>query len=88
MLEKIKAFIAEAQKYAKAIVATVGGLLLLAADLSQQFGVTVIPADWQPYINFGIVVLTAFATWRIPNAGFVADPYANGAGTLPRESGE
>jgi len=88
MLEKIKAAIAEAQKYAKAIVAGVGAVLIAVSDLSTTFGIEIIPADVQPYITFGLAILTAFATWAVPNAGFVADPYANGAGTLPRESGE
>ena len=67
MLDRIRTLIIRAQQYAKAIVAAAGTLLLATADLSQQLGVSIIPADWQPYINFGIVILTAFATWRVPN---------------------
>lgn len=67
MLDKIREFIIRAQQYSKAIVAAAGTLLLATADLSQTLGVTIVPADWQPYINFGIVILTAFATWRVPN---------------------
>lgn len=68
MLEKIEAFIAEAQKYAKAIVAGVGAVLIAVSDLSDTFGVVIVPADVQPYITFGLAVLTAFATWAVPNA--------------------
>jgi len=67
MLDQITRAIHKAQEYAKAIVAGVGGLLLIAADIAQQLDITVIPDEWQPYINLGIVALTAFSTWRIPN---------------------
>jgi len=83
MLDKIKAFIGEAQKYAKAIVAGVGAVLIAVADLSDSFGIVIVPAEVQPYITFGLAVLTAFATWAVPNAGVVADPYSNGLGDLP-----
>lgn len=83
MLEKIKAAIAEAQKYAKAIVAGVGAVLIAVSDLSTTFGIDIIPADVQPYITFGLAILTAFATWAVPNAGFVANPYSEGLGNLP-----
>jgi hypothetical protein len=68
MLEKIEAFIAEAQKYAKAIVAGAGAVLIAVADLSNTFGIVIVPADAQPYITFGLAILTAFATWAVPNA--------------------
>ena len=87
MLDKIKAFIGEAQKYAKAIVAGVGAVLIAVADLSDTFGLVIVPADVQPYITFGLAILTAFATWAVPNAGVVADPYNNGLGDLPVSEG-
>lgn len=68
MLDKIKAFIGEAQKYAKAIVAGAGAVLIAVADLSDSFGIVIVPADVQPYITFALAVLTAFATWAVPNA--------------------
>jgi len=88
MLEKIKAFIGEAQKYAKAIVAGTGTLLTALTALSTDLGVTIIPADVVPYVTFGLFVLTSFATWRVPNAGFVADPYSEGLGDLPSGTAE
>ena len=67
MFEKIRQFIAVAQQYAKAIVAGAGSLLVALAGLSDTLGITVIPAEVQPWITFGLGVLTAFATWAIPN---------------------
>lgn len=51
--------IRRAQAYAKSIVAAVGSIVTAAS--------TLIPADWQPYITFGLAILTAFATYQIPN---------------------
>ncbi len=79
MLDKIKAGIKKAQEYAKAIVAGVGTLLTAASSLSDQLGVTIIPAEAQPWITFALAVLTAFATWAVPNANFVYEPLENGA---------
>jgi len=79
MLDQIKAGIKKAQEYAKAIVAGVGTLLTAAASLSTDLGVTIIPDEAQPWITFGLAVLTAFATWAVPNAGFAYKPAENGA---------
>ena len=67
MLEKIIGFIKKSQEYAKAIVAGVGSLLVALTSLQAQLGLNLIPADWQPYITFGIAILTAYATWQVPN---------------------
>jgi hypothetical protein len=79
-MQSIIAFIKKAQAYAKAIVAGAGTILVAVAGLSEDFGITIIPAEAQPWITFGLAVLTAFATWAVPNAGFVYDPVENGLG--------
>ena len=67
MLDKITAKIAQLQTYAKAIVAGAGTLLTAVSGLSDDLGITIIPAEAQPYITFGLFVLTSFATWAVPN---------------------
>ena len=85
MLEKIRAALVTAQQYAKAIVAGVGTILVAVSGLSEDFGITILPAEVQPWITFGLAVLTAFATWRVPNAGFVHEPVENGLGGVAPE---
>ncbi len=80
MLDRIRTIILKAQEYAKAIVAAIGTLLTAASSLSADLGVTIIPAEVQPWITFVLAVLTAFATWAVPNAGFVYKPVENGLG--------
>lgn len=48
------------QTYAKAIVAFVGAILTA--------GSTFIPTDYQPYISFGLAILTFIATYQVTNA--------------------
>lgn len=67
MLDQIIAFIRKAQEYAKAIVAAVGTVIVAATSLSDDLGVTIIPAEAVPYVTFAVAVLTAFSTWAVPN---------------------
>ena len=67
MIEQITDFIVNAQRFAKAIVAGAGTLLVAASGLSTDLGVTIIPAEAAPYITFALAVLTAFSTWAVPN---------------------
>ena len=67
MLDRIRQFIIDAQAYAKAIVAGAGTILTALAGLSNDFGVEILPAEAQPWITFALAILTAFATWRVPN---------------------
>lgn len=66
-MESITSFISKAQAYAKAIVAGVGTLLVAVSGLSTDFGVVILPVEVQPWITFGLAVLTSFATWAVPN---------------------
>lgn len=59
--------IKKAQGYAKAIVATVGSVLVAISGLSADLGVSLVPAEAQEWVTFGLVVLTAFSTWAVPN---------------------
>lgn len=52
MIEKIKSA-------AKMLAALIGALLTA--------GSTLIPAEWSPYLSLGLAVLTAIATFAIPN---------------------
>lgn len=67
MLDRLIALIRKGQEYAKAIVAAVGTLLTAATALSDDLGVTLIPADAVPYVTFVLFVLTSFTTWAVPN---------------------
>jgi hypothetical protein len=84
-METIIAFIKKAQAYAKAIVAGAGTILVAVSGLSEDFGITIIPVEAQPWITFTLAVLTAFATWAVPNAGFVDSPADNGLGGVAPE---
>ena len=55
------------QTYAKAIVATVGSLLVAAVSLQDDLGIAFISDEGQKMVTFFLVVLTAFSTWAIPN---------------------
>jgi hypothetical protein len=48
------------QQYAKAIVALVGAILTA--------GAFALPDEAQPWVGLGLAILTAIATYRIPNA--------------------
>ena len=67
MLDQIRSFIVKAQAYAKAIVAGAGTVLVAVAGLSDQLGITIIPVEAAPWVTFALTVLTAFATWAVPN---------------------
>jgi hypothetical protein len=67
MMDKLRGWILTAQQYAKAIVAGVGTLLVAVSGLSGELGLNLVPAEVQPWISFGLAVLTAFATWAVPN---------------------
>lgn len=49
-------------KYAKAYAALVGSVL---TALSATTGV--VPEDWKPWVAFALAVVTAIATFQIPN---------------------
>jgi hypothetical protein len=68
MFAKFYALVKRIPEIAKAIVATVGGILTASAALSTELGITIIPADWVPWITWGLAILTGIATWRVPNA--------------------
>lgn len=53
---------------AKSIVAGVGGILTALTGLEATAHLNLIPTDWQPYITFGLAVLTGIAAWKVPNA--------------------
>jgi hypothetical protein len=67
MLEKLRGFIFTCQQYAKAIVAGVGTVLVAVSGLSGDLGLNLLPVEAQPWISFSLAVLTAFATWAVPN---------------------
>ena len=67
MLDKFRALIVRAQVYAKAIVPGAGTVLVAVAGLSDQLGIAIIPAEATPWVTFALTVLTAFATWAVPN---------------------
>ncbi len=60
-------FIAHAQRYAKAIVAGVGSVLIAATSISADLGVEFIPAEAHGWVVFGLAALTSFSTWAVPN---------------------
>jgi uncharacterized membrane protein (DUF441 family) len=49
-------------KYAKAYAALIGSIL---TALSATTGI--LPDAWQPYVTFALVIVTAFATFQVPN---------------------
>ena len=56
-----------AQRYAKAIVAGVGSVLIALTGASTDLGITLIPAEAQAWVTFALAALTAFSTWAVPN---------------------
>ena len=66
-MDKLREWILTAQQYAKAIVAGVGTVLVAVSGLSSDLGLDLVPAEVQPWLSFGLAVLTAFATWAVPN---------------------
>ncbi|WIA95792.1 hypothetical protein [Curtobacterium sp. MCBA15_004] len=60
------------QKYAKAIVALIGSVLTA--------GVFVLPVEAQPWVGLGLAVLTAAATYQVPNKGAPTDALVQGDG--------
>lgn len=68
MFKKFVALVKRIPEIAKAIVAGAGGVLTALSALQATLGINVIPADWQPWITFGLAILTGLATWRVPNA--------------------
>jgi len=59
--------IKHAQRYAKAIVAGVGSVLIALTGASTDLGVALISNETQAAVAFGIAALTAFSTWAVPN---------------------
>lgn len=57
----------KAQTYAKAIVASVGSVLVAIVGLGEDLGVNLIAPELQAIAAFILVALTAFSTWAIPN---------------------
>jgi len=57
----------QAQKYAKAIVAGVGSILVALSSVGTELGVTLVPAESQAWVTFALAALTAFSTWAVPN---------------------
>jgi hypothetical protein len=53
-------------KYAKAIVAFIGSLLLVLNTVSHDFG-SFLPATWSTVLNVVIGVLTVATTYLVPN---------------------
>jgi hypothetical protein len=60
-------YIKQAQKYAKAIVAGVGSVLVALSGMSADLGVALVAAETQATITFVLAALTAFSTWAVPN---------------------
>jgi hypothetical protein len=60
-------YIKQAQKYAKAIVAGVGSVLVALSGMSADLGVALVAAETQAAITFVLAALTAFSTWAVPN---------------------
>jgi len=67
MMETVRNWIHAGQKYAKAIVAGVGSVLVALTSLSDSLGVAIIPADVKEWAVFVLAALTAFSTWAVPN---------------------
>ncbi len=59
--------IKHAQRYAKAIVAGVGSILVALTGAGADLGITVVPAEAQTWVVFALAALTAFSTWAVPN---------------------
>lgn len=66
-MEHLITAIKKAQGYAKAIVATVGSVLVAVSGLSADLGINLVPVAAQEWVTFALVALTAFSTWAVPN---------------------
>jgi hypothetical protein len=55
------------QRYAKAIVAGAGSVLVALTGASTELGITLVPTEAQAWITFVIAAVTAFSTWAVPN---------------------
>lgn len=66
-MNNVVTYIKQAQKYAKAIVAGVGSVLVALSGMSADLGIQVIPAETQAAVTFVLAALTAFSTWAVPN---------------------
>jgi len=67
LMETVRNFIYVAQKYAKAIVAGAGSLLVAIVGLSESLGIEVLSEGAKEGTLFVLAVLTAFSTWAVPN---------------------
>jgi len=67
-METVKNWIHTGQKYAKAVVAGVGSVLVALTSVSDSLGVDVLSADVRQWVVFGLAVVTAFSTWAVPNS--------------------
>jgi hypothetical protein len=66
-MNELTVFIKRAQRYAKAIVAGVGSVLVAISGMSADLGVALVAAETQATITFVLAALTAFSTWAVPN---------------------
>jgi hypothetical protein len=66
-MNELTVFIKRAQRYAKAIVAGVGSVLVAISGMSADLGVSLVAAETQAVITFVLAALTAFSTWVVPN---------------------
>jgi hypothetical protein len=66
-MNKVITVLHAAQKYAKAIIAGVGSVLVAVTSLSDELGVEIIPVEARSWLVFGLAALTAFTTWAVPN---------------------
>lgn len=60
---------AKVQQYAKAIVSLVGAILTA--------GAFTLPDEAQPWVGLGLAILTAVATYAVPNKPAVTTPPAD-----------
>jgi hypothetical protein len=66
-MNKVITIVKRAQMYSKAIAAGVGSGLVAFSSISTELGVTLINGEAQAAVTFGLVALTAFSTWAVPN---------------------
>lgn len=66
-ITNITAIVKRVPEVAKSIVAGAGAVLTAVTALEHSANVDVIPVTWQPYITFGLAILTAVATWSVKN---------------------
>lgn len=55
------------QTYAKAIIATVGSLLVAVVSVNEELGIALVSEQVHTFVVSFLVILTAFSTWAIPN---------------------